>query len=261
MNVLEKKAELEAKQAELQAEMDRIKEEAELAERIEKCKQSAKNYLNVDVNRVKTKNHWVKRYAIEAKNVNVVVKKGTTTLTENAKTYINDDYTTVETFTEEVELLSLVYVNPNTKGEYKIDVDSEGGIELPYSVTHSFRKYKRISTVVSKIEEYISNQNYKRAKENAQETANKAAVAYLEEKYPNSTVTYKKGWYRNPYDRHGGGLDTHEVTVKHTNGISVVMNIHTSNEENQTFKLGYKSVNLGDLTKDVEQLINTLETI
>lgn len=261
MNVLEKKAEIEAMQAELQAEMDRIKEEAERAERIERAKTSAKNHLANAVNRVKTKNHWVKRFAIEAKNVNVVVKKGTSTLTENATAYINDDYTTVETFTEEVESLSLVYVNPNTKGEYRIDVDSEGGIELPYGITHSYRTYKRISTVVSKIEEYISNQNYKRAKENAQETANKDAVAYLEEKYPNSTVTYKKGWYRSPYDRYGNGIDTHEVTVKHTNGVAVVMNVYTSNEENQTFKLGYKSVNLGDLTKDVEQLINTLDTI
>jgi hypothetical protein len=261
MNVLEKKAELEAKQAELQAEMDRIKEKAELAEKIERAKTSAKNQLANAINRVKTKNHWVKRFAIEAKNVNVVVKKGTTTLKETAKAYINNDYTTVETFTEEVESLSLVYVNPNTKGEYKIDVDSEGGIEAPYSITHSFRTYKRISTVVSKIEEYISNQKYKRAKENAQETANEAAVAYLEEKYPNSTVTYKKGWYINPYNRSREGFDTHEVTVKHTNGVAVVMNVYTSNEENQTFKLGYKSVNLGDLTKDVEQLINTLDTI
>ena len=261
MNVLEKKAEIEAMQAELQAEMDRIKEEAERAERIERAKTSAKNMLANAVSQVKTKNHWVKRYAIEAKNVNVVVKKGTTTLTEIARAYINDDYTTVETFTEEVESLSLVYVNPNTKGEYKIDVDSQGGIELSYNITHSFRTYKRISTVVSKIEDYIQKQNYKNERANAQETANKAAVAYLEEKYPNSTVTYKKGWYSNPYSQSREGRDTHEVTVKHTNGVAVVMNIYTSNEENQTFKLGYKSVNLGDLTKDIEQLINTLNTI
>ena len=74
-------------------------------------------------------------------------------------------------------------------------------------------------------------------------------------------MTYKKGWYSNPYNRSRKGFDTHEVTVKHTNGVAVVMNVYTSNEENQTFKLGYKSVNLGDLTKDVEQLINTLDTI
>ncbi|MDB4343529.1 hypothetical protein OAA15_00750 [bacterium] len=261
MDVLEKKAEIEAMQAELQAEMDRIKEKAEQAEKIERTKASSKNMLANAVSRVKTKNHWVKRYAIEAKNVNVVVKKGTTTLTEIAKTYIDGDYNTVETFTEEVESLSLVYVNPNTKGEHRIDVDVDGDMGIPHSIANSFRSYKRISTVISKIEEYISNQNYKRERENAQETANKAAVAYLEEKYPNSTVTYKKGWYRSPYDRNGKGIDTHEVTVKHTNGVSVVMNIHTSNEENKTFKLGYKSVNLGDLTKDIEQLINTLDTI
>jgi hypothetical protein len=230
MNVLEKKAELEAKQAELQAEMDRIKEEAELAERIEQCKQSAKKYLNVDVNRVKTKNHWVKRYAIEAKNVNVVVKKGTTTLTENAKTYINDDYTTVETFTEEVELLSLVYVNPNTKGEYKIDVDSEGGIELPYSVTHSFRKYKRISTVVYKIESYIESQNIQTKQRNAQEKANDAAVAHLTELYPDSTVKYEKGWVSN-YGRHSGGYDAHRVMVFHPNGNIITMNVGCNTEK------------------------------
>ena len=261
MNVLEKKAEIEAMQAELQAEMDRIKEEAERAERIERAKTSSKNMLANAVSQVKTKNHWVKRYAIEAKNVNVVVKKGTTTLTEIAKAYIDGDYTTVETFTEEVESLSLVYVNPVTKGKFEIRVDREGRMELPYSVADSLRTYKRISTVVSKIEDYIQKQNYKRAKENAQETANKDAVAYLEEKYPNSTVTYKSGWYRNPYSRSREGFDTHEVTVKHTNGVAVVMNVYTSNEENQTFKLGYKSVNLGDLTKDIEQLINTLDTI
>ena len=261
MDVLEKKAEIEAMQAELQAEMDRIKEEAEQAEEIERVKKQAQTYLNQDAQRVISKGKWVQRRFDETNNINVKIKKGTVELKRNASIYRINDNEIIETYAKEIEELSLVYVNPFTKGEYKIDVDSEGGIELPYSVTHSFRKYKRISTVVSKIEEYISNQNYKRAKENAQETANKAAVAYLEEKYPNSTVTYKNGWYRNPYNRHGSVLDTHEVTVKHTNGISVVMNIHTSNEENQTFKLGYKSVNLGDLTKDVEQLINTLEII
>lgn len=261
MNVLEKKAELEAKQAELQAEMDRIAEEAKLAEEIERAKKTAQHYLNQDVMLVINRNNWIKKHFSEANHINLVTRKETKTLSETAKTYIGDVYTTVETFTKEVESLSLVYINPATKGEYKIDVDREGKMELPYSVAKSFRSYKRISTVISKIEEYISNQNYKRARENAQETANEAAVAYLEKKYPNSTVTYKKGWYRSPYNKYGDGIDTHEVTVKHTNGVSVVMNIHTSNEENKTFKLGYKSVNLGDLTKDIEQLINTLDTI
>jgi multidrug efflux pump subunit AcrB len=261
MDVLEKKAEIEAMQAELQAEMDRIKEEAEQAEEIERVKKQAQTYLNQDAQRVISKGKWVQRRFDETNNINVKIKKGTVELKRNASSYRINDNEIIETYTKEIEELSLVYVNPFTKGEYEIRIDENGGMELPYSVADSYRTYKRISTVVSKIEEYISNQNYKRAKENAQETANEAAVNYLEEKYPNSTVTYKKGWYRNPYDRHGGGLDTHEVTVKHTNGISVVMNIYTSNEENQTFKLGYKSVNLGDLTKDVEQLINTLDTI
>ena len=261
MDVLEKKAEIEAMQAELQAEMDRIKKEAEQAEEIERVKKQAQRYLAQDKEGVDGINRWINKLFGETDNVNVKITEEKRTLQRNATSWRVDDNKVLETYTKEVTELSLVYVNPATEGKYPIRVNEEGKMELPYSVADSYRTYKRISTVVSKIEEYISNQNYKRAKENAQETANKAAVAYLKEKYPNSTVTYKKGWYRSPYDRYGNGLDTHEVTVKHTNGIAVVMNVYTSNEENQTFKLGYKSVNLGDLTKDVEQLINTLDTI
>ncbi len=261
MNVLEKKAELEAKQAELQAEMDRIAKEAEKAELIEQAKKTAQHYLNQDVGLAINRNNWIKKHFSEANNANVKITEEKRTLKRNATSWRIDDNKVLETYTKEVTELSLAYVNPATKGEYKIRVDEEGKMELPYSVADSFRSYKRISTVVDKIESYIESQNIKTKQRNAQETANDAAVAYLEEKYPNSTVTYKKGWYSNPYNRSREGFDTHEVTVKHTNGVAVVMNIYTSNEENQTFKLGYKSVNLGDLTKDVEQLINTLDTI
>jgi hypothetical protein len=261
MDVLEKKAEIEAMQAELQAEMDRIKKEVEQAEEIERVKKQAQTYLNQDAQRVISKGKWVQRRFDETNNINVKIKKGTVELKRNASSYRINDNEIIETYTKEIEELSLVYVNPFTKGEYEIRIDENGGMELPYSIADSYRTYKRISTVVYKIESYIGNQTIKTNQRNAQEKANDAAVAHLTELYPDSTVKYEKGWYRNPYDRHGSGLDTHEVTVKHTNGISVVMNIHTSNEENQTFKLGYKSVNLGDLTKDIEQLINTLNTI
>lgn len=261
MNVLEKKAEIEAMQAELQAEMDRIKKEAEQAEEIERAKKTAQSYLNRDVMLIVNTNNWVKKHFIETDNVNVKITEEERTLQRNATSWRIDDNKVLETYTEKVTELSLVYVNPVTEGKYKIRVDEDGKMELPYSVADSFRSYKRISTVVNKIESYIESQNIKTKQRNAQGTANKAAVAYLEEKYPNSTVTYKKGWYSNPYNRSREGFDTHEVTVKHTNGMSVVVNVYTTNEENQTFKLGYKSVNLGDLTKDVEQLINTLDTI
>ena len=261
MNVLEKKAELEAKQAELQAEMDRIAKEAEQAEEIERVKKTAQRYLDQDKERVAHNNRWVNKRFDETDNVNVKITEEERTLQRNATSWRIDDNKVLETYTEKVTELSLVYVNPVTEGKYKIRVDENGGMELPYSVADSFRTYKRISTVVDKIESYIESQNIQTKQRNAQETANKAAVAYLEEKYPNSIVTYNKGWYRSPYDRHGNGIDTHEVTVKHTNGVAVVMNIYTSNEENQTFKLGYKSVNLGDLTKDVEGLIDVMSSI
>ena len=268
MDVLERKAELKSKQAELdakvaemEAELDSIKKEAEQAEEIERVKKTTQRYLEQDKERVADKNRWINKRFGETDNVNVKVNEETITLQRNASSWRIEDSKVLETYTEKVTKLSLVYINPATEGKYEIRVDENGGMELPYSVADSFRTYKRISTVVDKIESYIESQNIQTKQRNAQETANVDAVAYLEEKYPNSIVTYKKGWYCSPYSRGREGRDTHEVIVKHNNGMSVVVNVYTSNEENQTFKLRYKSVNLGDLTKDVEGLIDVISSI
>jgi hypothetical protein len=159
MNVLEKKAEIEAMQAELQAEMDSIKEKAEQAEEIERVKKQAQTYLNQDEQRVISKGKWVQRRFDETNNINVKIKKGTVELKRNASSYRINDNEIIETYTKEIEELSLVYVNPVTKGEYEIRVGNYGGIELPYSIADSYRTYKRISTVVYKIESYIESQN------------------------------------------------------------------------------------------------------
>ena len=60
MDVLEKKAEIEAMQAELQAEMDRIREKAEQAEEIERVKKTAQRYLEQDGEKIKATNWWIK---------------------------------------------------------------------------------------------------------------------------------------------------------------------------------------------------------
>ena len=67
MDVLEKKAEIEAMQAELRAEMDRIREKAEQAEEIERVKKTAQTYLNRDVMRVINMNNWIKKHKMGKK--------------------------------------------------------------------------------------------------------------------------------------------------------------------------------------------------
>jgi hypothetical protein len=239
MDVLEKKAEIEAMQAELQAEMDRIKEEAEQAEEIERVKKQAQTYLNQDAQRVISKGKWVQRRFDETNNINVKIKKGTVELKRNASSYRINDNEIIETYAKEIEELSLVYVNPFTKGEYEIRIDENGGMELPYSVADSYRTYKRISTVVDKIESYIESQNIQTKRRNAQETANDAAVAHLTELYPDSTVKYEKGWVSN-YGRRSGGYDVHQVIVSHPNGHTVTMNVGYSSEK--VFTLNHSSV-------------------
>jgi hypothetical protein len=230
MNVLEKKAEIEAMQAELQAEMDSIKEKAEQAEEIERVKKQAQTYLKQDEQRVISKGKWVQRRFDETNNINVKIKKGTVELKRNASSYRINDNEIIETYTKEIEELSLVYVNPVTKGEYEIRVGNYGGIELPYSIADSYRTYKRISTVVYKIESYIESQNIQTKQRNAQEKANDAAVAHLTELYPDSTVKYEKGWVSN-YGRHSGGYDAHRVMVFHPNGNIITMNVGCNTEK------------------------------
>ena len=237
MDVLEKKAELIAKQAELDvkvaemnAELDSIKEESETAQRIEDAKQSAQTYLKQDEQRVISKGKWVQKYFDETTNINVKIKKGTVELKRNASSYRINDNEIIETYTKEIEELSLVYVNPVTKGEYEIRVGNDGGMELPYSIADSFRTYKRISTVVDKIESYIESQNIQTKQRNAQETANDAAVAHLTELYPDSTVKYEKGWVSN-YGRRSGGYDAHRVMVFHPNGNVITMNVGCNTEK------------------------------
>ena len=239
MDVLEKKAEIEAMQAELQAEMDRIKEKAEQAEEIERVKKQAQTYLKQDEMRFITKNNWIKSRFSEINNVNVKINEEKETLLRNASSWRIDDNKVLETYTKEVTKLSLVYVNPTTKGKYEIRVDENGGMELPYSVADSYRTYKRISTVVDKIESYIESQNIQTKRRNAQETANDAAVAHLTELYPDSTVKYEKGWVSN-YGRRSGGYDAHRVMVFHPNGNVITMNVGYSTEK--VFTLYHSSV-------------------
>ena len=239
MDVLEKKAEIEAMQAELQAEMDRIKEKAEQAEEIERVKKQAQTYLKQDEMRFITKNNWIKSRFSEINNVNVKINEEKETLLRNASSWRVDDNKVLETYTKEVTKLSLVYVNPTTKGKYEIRVDENGGMELPYSVADSYRTYKRISTVVYKIESYIESQNIQTKQRNAQEKANDAAVAHLTELYPDSTVKYEKGWVSN-YGRRSGGYDAHRVMVFHPNGNVITMNVGYSTEK--VFTLYHSSV-------------------
>ncbi len=230
MDVLEKKAEIEAMQAELQAEMDRIREKAEQAEEIERVKKTAQRYLEQDKSGVISKNDWIKHRFNETTNVNVKVNEEMATLQRNATNWSIEDNKVLETYTEKVTKLSLVYVNPTTKGKYEIRVNEEGGMELPYSVADSYRTYKRISTVVDKIESYIESQKIQTKQRNAQETANEAAVAHLKEMYPDSTVKYEKGW-RSNYGRRSGGYDIYQAIVTHPNGNVISMNIGCNNEE------------------------------
>ncbi len=246
MDVLERKAELKLKQAELdakvaemEAELDSIKEEAEKAERIEQAKKTAQRYLEQDGEKIKATNWWVQQRFNEQDNANIKVNEETITLQRNATSWRIDDNKVLETYTEKVTKLSLIYVNPTTKGKYEIRVDGNGGMELPYSVADSFRTYKRISTVVDKIESYIESQNIQTKQRNAQETANDAAVAHLTELYPDSTVKYESGWKSN-YGRRSGGYNTYRVIVSHPNGNTVTMNIGYSSEE--VFTLYHASV-------------------
>lgn len=239
MDVLEKKAEIETRQAELQAEMDRIREKAEQAEEIERVKKTAQLYLERDEKNIKDMNWWVKHRSGETTNANVKVNEKKQTLQRNATSWRIDDNKILEIYTKEVTKLSLVYVNPTTKGKYEIRVDGNGGMELPYSVADSFRTYKRISTVVDKIESYIESQNIQTKERNAQETANDAAVAHLTELYPDSTVKHEKRWKSN-YGRCSGGYYIHQVIVSHPNGNTVTMNVGYSSDE--VFTLYHASV-------------------
>jgi len=245
MDVLERKAELKSKQAELdakvaemEAELESIKEEAEKAERIEQAKKTAQRYLEQDKSEVISKNDWIKHRFNETTNVNVKITEGKRTLQRNATSWRIEDNKVLETYTKEVTELSLVYVNPTTKGNYKIRVDEKGGMELPYNVADSYRTYKRISTVVGKIESYIESQSIQTQQRNAQETANDAAVAHLTELYPDSTVKHEKRWKSN-YDRRGG-YDIHQVIVSHPNGNAVTMNVGCSSDK--VFTLYHTSV-------------------
>ncbi len=239
MDVLDKKAEIEKMQAELQAEMDRIKEQAERAEHIEKAKKDAQRYLAQSVERINGKNYWVGIRFSETDNANVKIKEEKETLTRSATSWRIEDRKVLATYTETVTRLSLVYVNPITLNEYKIEVDENGGMELPYNVADSFRTYKRISTVVNKIVDYIGRKATKARERNSQEKANTEAVAYLTELYPDSAVKYETGWKSKRYHS-SGGFTVHTVMVIHPNGNTVTMNVSYSSKE--VFTLSYPKV-------------------
>jgi hypothetical protein len=230
MDVLEKRAEIEKMQAELQAELTQIKEQAEQAEEIKRAKMAATRFLIQDKERVDNKNYWVNKRFSETDNANVKVNTEAILLERKAKSWKIEDSKVLATYTEKVTKLSLVYVNPITLNEYEIRVDEDGKMELPYTVADTYRSYTRIKTVVNKIVDYIESQNTKARLRNSQEEANTEAVAHLTELYPDSTVKYEKGWKSN-YGRRGGGYDVHRVMVIHPNGNTVTMNVGYSSKE------------------------------
>ena len=114
MSALELQEEIKAKQAELQAELDRIADEARLEKQTKDANDSAIRQLNQRIKKQESKNTWIKHYAGVASNSNISIKSSTVEFKEVARVWFQDNKTVGE-HTAEQEVLTLVY-KVNTQG-------------------------------------------------------------------------------------------------------------------------------------------------
>lgn len=255
MSALKLQEEIKAKQAELQAELDRIADEARLEKQTKDANDSAIRQLNRRIKQQENKNTWIKHYAGVASSSNISIKSSTVEFKEVARAWFQD-YETVGEHTAEQEVLTLVY-KVNTQ-EFTIDVDDEGMIELPYNVAKSFRKYKNINTVMNKLIEHVDETTRRTKNKNQQETANQDAIEYLKSKYPTAEVKLDTEWVRGHSGRYtNDGYTKYIAKVTLDNGVTVFMNITPSNT-GQTFALHFSRVGFKQV-KNCDELIKSLQ--
>jgi hypothetical protein len=258
MNALELQAEIKAKQAELQAELERIDEEARREKHIQDAHDYAIRKLNKRIQSQKDKNTWIRHHHNVCSNGNIIIKSSTARFSETAYNWNKDGKESFGDHTSEQEVLSLIY--KTDIHEYPISVDDEGKMELPYHIATSFRKYKNIKTVIDKIEEYIQSTDRKKRYENQYEIAKQDALNHLKSIHPTAEIKLDTEWIRG----YGSspGYNKPVVRVYLDNGFVISMTIGTGgSDEDKTFNLSYYKIGLKQSVKNCDAFIKALTQI
>jgi hypothetical protein len=99
------------------------------------------------------------------------------------------------------------------------DVDDNGKIQLPYSLTKQSRKLKP-ATVILKLKEAALQEVAKQTTKNKLQQAAAELTTEFQTKYPGSTIKVGQAWKSNPYTR-GNGHNVETIQIDFANGSMV----------------------------------------
>jgi hypothetical protein len=99
------------------------------------------------------------------------------------------------------------------------DVDGDGCIQPPYSISKQFRKLKPAS-VIRKFKEAAAQAVAKQTAKSALEQAAAELTTEFQTKYPGSTIKVGQEWKSNPYTR-GNGYGMETIQIDFANGSMV----------------------------------------
>ena len=90
------------------------------------------------------------------------------------------------------------------------------------------RFYKRVGTVVDKIDTKINTKKSEEKAKNSYEVYARAEFKKLQEKYPEAEMKLEHNWKRYSYSKHGEGYYMWEAPIKFQNGVSVTIRFHSN---------------------------------
>jgi hypothetical protein len=258
MTVLEKQEKLKSQQDQIQKELDQIKFQASN----EKARKHAFAVTEKDVDGLVESQNKVNIEVenLEKENENLFIKTTLSEIKRNVTAYIYDsgnspEYKTIGEVTKKVTIKSLFYKAGGK--DFKIEVFSNGSIEIDFYITGSFRRYKKIGTVVNKIDNYVQNQIDKNNTQAKHEIAKEDAFKCLIKEFPNTRIEETCKYV--PKTKYGGGYETYGARIIFKNGIVIKVSISPNPEKD--FTLSFKSMALYGSKVGIEEVMKTISNL
>jgi hypothetical protein len=159
------------------------------------------------------------------------------------------DKVELDPITKSINTSSLFY------GDYKITFNNDNKMELPGNISNSFRSYKKIGTVIEKIDEYVRVQSVKTNAKTRMDNAIKKSEEHLKALYPQCELKYTSEWVRANYLPEGGYSKNHVYVLFPK--YEVKFDLGYGNEDE--FTLRYANLIFkGDIVKNYSLILDLL---
>ena len=254
-NVLQLEAEIKVKQDLLNQELKSIENEVRKQREIENAIKLANERVNVWEYETKIKNSYILKAYNEGCLLTNKLKVENKDITRTQIPYYywdGMDKVELDPIIRSINASSLFY------GDYKITFNYDNKMELPGNISTSFRSYKKISTVIEKIDEYVRVQSSKKENETNMARAIKKSSEHLTKLYPHCELKYTSEWIRANYLPQGGYSKNNVVVIFPKYEVKFELGYSTDRE----FTLRYTNLFFkGEMKDDYSFILDSLNKI